>query len=268
MILFVCALAAEARAVIDYYGLNKVQGPITCYESDSVALAVSGMGKSASAISTSHLLTKFPQARMIINLGIAGCHQEKIAIGEALLVNKISDMSLQKDYYPDILFSHDFLEADLCTYDMPQGKESEAACQLVDMEGSGFFEAARVFVKLHQIVIIKIVSDHLDTSIPEKEQVARWITEWMEKIDTALQNALKGFETKVVLESDEILLLEQIGTNLNLTRSQQEKLWNLACFCKLQNRSLESLEMFTNKQSTDKRMREKVFEQIKEKLVC
>lgn len=267
MILFVCALSAEARAVIDFYRLKKCEGPIDCYCGNEVALVVSGMGKMAASVATSHLLTRYPKTDLIINFGIAGSADKTIPIGTPLLVHKITDWERQKDYYPDILFRHPFRESSLTTCDAPQGGENTIKEGLVDMEASGFFEAARVFVPLHKIVVFKIVSDHLETSIPPKEEVVKWIAEVMERIDFCLKSAGEDFKIPGVLLESETRMLEKLFEQLRLTRSQQEQLQNLAVYHKLQHGTLTVLQRVEEIENGDKRTRNAAFENLKALLV-
>lgn len=238
-----------------------------CYEGKEVALVISGMGKMASCIATSHLLTKYPEGALVVNLGIAGSTEREILLGTPLLVHKITDLETNRDYYPDILFRHPFLESSLHTCDRPQDSESIIREGLVDMEASGFFEAARVFAPLHRIVVVKVVSDYLEYAIPAKDQVVSWIATQMELIDSTLQNAQKDFAERDILSEDEMLILKGLTEKLRLTRSQQEQLQNLACFHKLQNGTLRMLELVEDMESTDKRSRDEVFERIKALLV-
>ena len=77
------------------------------------------------------------------------------------MINKILDDSSDKKYYPDIIIDHGLNESSITTVEtvLDGGKKYDT---LVDMEAHEIFSICSKFVPVHDISIIKIVSDHMD----------------------------------------------------------------------------------------------------------
>ena len=167
MIYIVTALAQEAIPLIQHFKLKKdlSHTKFDIYRNDMIKLIVTGTGKLKSAVATTYLLLKEPPKKSdkILNFGICGSGLEKHKSGQIFLINKIEDVNSGKSYYPEIIFSHLLPEATIVTYEKPviKSKTSNSVSELVDMEVSGFYEAANTFVQSHNIIILKVVSDHL-----------------------------------------------------------------------------------------------------------
>ncbi len=159
MINFVIALPAEAKPIISYYRLKQIQ-QISCFQiftNASYRLIISGVGKIAASTATAYLQGLFPLERSIwINLGIAG--HRHYSFGETLLAHKITDLPLNKSWYPQFLFSTKHLTTEVLTVDRPESLFTHEG--VYDMEASGFYQAACHFSIIEFIHSIKIVSDN------------------------------------------------------------------------------------------------------------
>jgi len=154
----VCAYLKEAKPLIKYFNLKKVNDKFQIYENEKISLIISDRGFLNSAIATTYLLSTRNLSN-IINFGIAGSSEYRV--GEIFLVNKINE-----NLFPDILISHSFRESEIiCFDDVVTGGDYK----LVDMESEGFFKAAIKFLKAHQIHLIKTVSDNLVCFRPSDE---------------------------------------------------------------------------------------------------
>lgn len=164
------ALLCEAQAVIDFLKLKQDTSahklPQNCklYCNEYVVLIVSGMGKENTIIALDFVFSSF-HIEHAINLGIAGCGDTSIKIGTLFCTNKI---------FPNINF------APITTVDEPLECDEDLETLLVDMEAKYFLEVSQQHTK--NITILKVVSDHLDTHIPNKafviELVKKSLLQW------------------------------------------------------------------------------------------
>lgn len=156
----VVAFPAEAKPLIDHYGLKPVsQKPFPVYQKDSTWLIQSGLGK-ANAKSTVQFLFEHIGAEkdrsIWLNVGIAG-HKMR-SVGEGILAHKVIDDTTGRAWYPvlvgDLKVKTDTIRTVL---EAERRYEHNAA---YDMEASGFFEAASGHSTLELIHAYKVISDN------------------------------------------------------------------------------------------------------------
>jgi len=149
------ALKHEAKPIIEYFKLQCVQTkPFKIYEKDDIVLVVCGMGKE----NTLHVKEVFKKydIKKAINVGIAGCKDKTIEIGSIFCTTH---------QIKNIKFTT------LSTVNEPLDNPKNLKTTLVDMESKHFISTCKEFLDIKDIYILKVVSDHLDTSIPKKEFV-------------------------------------------------------------------------------------------------
>ena len=109
-----------------------------------------------------------------------------MSLGSIIMVNKLTDAESGRTFYPDMIYRHPFTEgevktsvhvytADEGTRDEEQMKmeaagqtaqneeamKAEAAAPTVhDMEAAAFYEAANFYYGPHQMIFLKVVTDH------------------------------------------------------------------------------------------------------------
>ncbi|MGI6707275.1 MAG: hypothetical protein ACOX6S_13940 [Clostridia bacterium] len=270
MIYLVTAHLNEARPLIRRLGLKKVQTAeaFAIYEGEDTALIISGIGKIRSAAAVSHLLSLKPPARdsLFVNIGICGAKNREIAIGQSILIHKLLDHDTGRAFYPDILWKHPFPEDTLETFShaVHNDQIQQVRGKLVDMEGTGFFEAASLFLGPHQIQLIKIVSDHLEGKPLNREIIEGLMERAADPICSHIQSIHGSFRPfRDVLEADELELLESIGCNLRLTATQRSDLLKNARLYKLRNKkSLEWLVDYQDIHVQSKQERKKALESL------
>lgn len=151
------ALVAEAKPIIGYFGLVcKAKIPFNLYVSEDIALIVSGMGEIKTKEALAWALDLFEPQR-IINIGIAGCSDTNIPKG-TLFCTTHHDL--------DIPFGS------LSTHETPIDNPLHVSTLLVDMEAKAFLQSIPQGV---QSFIFKVVSDHLESTIPSKAGVGNWL---------------------------------------------------------------------------------------------
>ncbi len=164
------ALMAEAKPLIDRYGLQKENDEyFKIYANQEIKLIITGMGNLNSAIANTYLLTKYKAKKddIAINIGIAGANFE-CKIGDIFRINRVID------YPTKSILSFQSDGKKLTTMPTPSTK-CDIKNTLVDMEGYGFVKSAMKFISKENIMIYKVVSDFLDTKIPSFTKVYKLI---------------------------------------------------------------------------------------------
>jgi hypothetical protein len=163
MIRFVVALASEARPLIDHFRLRRRAGtdayPI--YESDTMGLVVSGVGKirAAAAVAYLHALRGPVADAPWLNVGIAGDRVR--TVGTGMLAHRIRDVATQKNWYPPLVFTPPCETTGVLTVEGPALAYPDSWA--VDMEAAGFYPTACQFSTAELVHCFKIVSDNEDT---------------------------------------------------------------------------------------------------------
>lgn len=187
----------EASAWIAYFQLKKDTKQTrfqTFYnEKADICLTVTGAGMLSAAAAVSSICTANGAGKgdCLINAGIcAAARGGQEAEGELFLCHKITDLTTEKTFYPDLLYHHDFCEAELVTGAKPfvlsersplSGFTEEAKKLLLyDMEAAAVYQAGSYFFAPHQMVFLKIVSDYGETAAVTPEQVKRFMDLHME----------------------------------------------------------------------------------------
>ena len=157
MIYITCAIYKEAKPLIEKYNLKRIDdGKFQIFINEDLVLIITGSGQTSAAIALTYLLTKMncSQGDFIINIGVCAGLKE---VGNAFIINKITDVATNRSYYPDVFYKHSFLESELFS---GQSILSEGAYTLYDMEASSIYQSAIKFVTTDRISFIKIVSDN------------------------------------------------------------------------------------------------------------
>jgi len=161
MIHIICALKCEAKSLIDYFKLNhyKKAELFGTYlnKEETISLTITGIGKLASAAGTMHTLITLDtnKSDAWLNIGVAG--HKTLAIGQAVLVNRIEDKASGQTWYPQIIFDTELASAGLVTLDK--------ACQdytenMYDMEASGYYASICRYTIAELSHSLKIISDN------------------------------------------------------------------------------------------------------------
>ena len=166
---WVIALKEEAQVILDNYKLKPVKEktiyPIYKNEEETHWLIVCGIGQNNAAASTAYLyaFSNASKHTSWINIGIAG--SGKGNYGDLYLVDKISTYHRKKSTYPSTLPKATLPKMHLFTSDIPISNYS--IYELIDMEGSAFFDIASKFTSKEFICLMKVVSDGPKNDIKE-----------------------------------------------------------------------------------------------------
>jgi len=160
MIRIVTALHAEARPLIDHFGLRARQDkpPYPLFEGDDAVLVVSGTGRVSCAAATGWLggATASGAAAGWLNVGV--CGHVSLAPGTCRVAHRIEDATVGRRWYPPQILDNSCESASLRTVERP---ETGYPCNsLYDMEASGFYPSALRFASAELVQCIKVVSDN------------------------------------------------------------------------------------------------------------
>ncbi|MCK5293480.1 MAG: nucleoside phosphorylase [Arcobacteraceae bacterium] len=161
MTLIHCAMLSEAQYIIEKLKLKLEQKNPKIYKNEKIVLIVSNIGKE-NTIKALELVYQKYKISKAINIGISGCSDKDISIGEVFCTShKLEDIKYMK----------------LQTVNTPTLTPSpyNLIPTLYDMEAKYFQEISDKYINQNNIFVFKVVSDHLDDTIPKKEFVKQLI---------------------------------------------------------------------------------------------
>ncbi|WP_442764818.1 phosphorylase family protein [Sulfurospirillum cavolei] len=169
------ALVAEAKPIIGHFKLTcKAKQPFNLYENENVALIVSGMGSQNAKEALAYALSLY-EPRVAINIGIAGCSDTTVAKGTLFCT------------------THEGLDIPFATCSSrPKAVDDtlHVTTTLVDMEADTFLQTVPKTVETY---VFKIVSDHLETSVPSKADVGNWIGKSIKQWEKYVRRSKSAF---------------------------------------------------------------------------
>lgn len=170
MIYIFTALYCEAHSLIRQLQLKKetenTRFQQFISEPRSLLLTVGGPGEIAASVAVGSVCTKYPPGPkdFLVNIGICAGAAEP---GTIYLIHKLTEQATGKTFYPDMLYRHGFREAELITRMRPFKREQEALggqvtnpAVLYDMEAAAVYQAGAYFFGPHQMIFLKMISDH------------------------------------------------------------------------------------------------------------
>ena len=266
MKVLVTALAAEARPLIRHFKLRKddCPGGIPSYRSEDTCLVISGTSKVKAAIATTWILSQTPgmEDSVALNFGFCGCRDRTEPVGTLFLINRIRDVATGRTYYPDILFRHDLMESSVSTHDRPVREERSdgTGTPLVDMEASGFFEAAARFLPPERIICAKLVSDHLEEGRLSARGLERLIEARTAELEQIIEGAGRLRVRAFRFTGADRRILENLRDSLSLTVTQCHQLDDWARgYCIRNETQLASIGSQLPKEARTKRERNRTF---------
>lgn len=275
MIYVAAALTAEAKPLITYFKLkrdNEIK-KYQVFKNEEIILIITGSGMMQGAIGTTYVLSSLNirEEDIFVNLGICGAVKEIFQVGDIVLCNKITNNGNGKSFYPDMLFRHKFKEGALESFFhvLDKSMESEIKGELVDMEGAGIYEAASLFFSQHQINIIKIVSDYLDTTGITAEKVTHIVESGILSIDEWLNERKKfNVSDKEIFTLNEKNIMNVVEKNLRLTESMHYEFMELMKYHKLRNKNIKDvISKYSKIEIKDKREGKINFEKIRKEII-
>lgn len=229
-IIVIAALMSEAAPLVEQWGLKLVRNAsllerFQTFSGDGRYIAVSGIGKLKSATATAVLTSTLGQENepLLVNLGLAGAPSTHATRGDLFIINKVRDVTTNTRFYPDILVRHPIRESGLDTYDHPVTTPPTEPV-LVDMESSGFMQAATSIVSPSSVLVLKVVSDGCDGERLTPADATSLIEARLAVIDAVIASFHAELKAAPSLSSDELSSLEQLIIMAHFSQSQRLEL--------------------------------------------
>ena len=163
MIYIFSAFYAEAKNIIDHYGLKKEKSPETVrfdvFANDSIRLVITGVGEINAAAAVSNIGGAYgisPDDE-ILNVGCGAGFGNETCLGSIFLGNKLTEQMTGRTFYPDMLMKTNLMECEIVTVTRVLNEGSDSV--VYDMEAAAVYQAAAFFVGPHRMHFIKLVSD-------------------------------------------------------------------------------------------------------------
>ena len=223
----VTALKIEANPIIEHFKLKCENG---IYKNEKINLIITGQGKIKSAVNTALLLNShnFPT----LNFGI--CGSNKYDINRGFFIHKIIDTDTSFEYYPDYFKNNSEV--------LHTVSQINDYYPLVDMEGSGFFEACYKFLNVNEIILYKIVSDTPATPL-KTDMIPELIKSHIHIIEEIISN----LKSNDIFKEIEILLYEA-SNKMHLTATQKNQLKLIFTLYKIKNKKIPNIPILTKKE--------------------
>jgi len=183
-ILIHTALYHEAAPIIRALNLRQYETrPYRVFRGARVLLVISGVGMANSRNALEGVLTanRFTRA---INIGLAGCTNPRIPIGTLIhayvrVPGRLGALATNLDAVRDKgILRFITLDAPYSKLDQQEAYPAHSPVEdtgIVDMEAAAFVESVSAHLKNHRIHVLKVISDHLDDSIPSSSRIQRLI---------------------------------------------------------------------------------------------
>jgi adenosylhomocysteine nucleosidase len=167
MLRFVVALQAEARPLVERFGLEPAgEGPFPQFRGEGAWLIVSGPGKAAAAAATAylHLAAGGALGRVWLNVGLGGHSQRPL--GEGVVADKISDAASGASWYPQLVIDSPSPTVPVLTVERVE--EEYSPPWVYESEAAGFFPTACRFSVAELVHCYKVVSDNPDSTLAHR----------------------------------------------------------------------------------------------------
>ena len=268
MLYIVTALYIEAKPLISLFNLKKDNSytKFQVFSNEDVKLIISGTGKVKSATALTYLISKedIKKNDYIVNIGFAASNKNS-QLGDIVYVSKIQNAYSDFDFYPEMIYKHNFLEGSLTTFDSIVEKKIENI-EYIDMEAYGFFQTASIFFKKDKIMVLKIVSDILKNKAEDRILVDFKDENLFSESYNNIYKFLVNFKT-VNDDSDftitEQELIKKVLENLRLSDTMTYELFNILRYLKIKYGNIDILKKYENIEVTSKVQAKKLFEEIK-----
>ena len=268
MLYIVTAIYIEAKPLISLFNLKKDNSytKFQVFSNEDVKLIISGTGKVRSATALTYLISKedIKKNDYIVNIGFVASNKNS-QLGDIVYVSKIQNAYSDFDFYPEMIYKHNFLEGSLTTFDSIVEKKNENI-EYIDMEAYGFFQTASIFFKKDKIMVLKIVSDILKDKAEDRILVDFKDENLFSESYNDIYKFLVNF--KAVNDDSDFTITEQelikkVLENLRLSDTMTYELFNILRYLKIKYGNIDILKKYENIEVTSKVQAKKLFEEIK-----
>ena len=271
MLYIVTALYIEAKPLISLFNLKKDNSytKFQVFSNEDVKLIISGTGKVKSATALTYLISKedIKKNDYIANIGFVASNKNS-QLGDIVYVSKIQNAYSDFDFYPEMIYKHNFLEGSLTTFDSIVEKKIENI-EYIDMEAYGFFQTASIFFKKDKIIVLKIISDILKENVKDRilfdfEDDNLFNESYKKIYDFLLKFVNIPTDSRNNFNNNEQDLIKKVLENLKLSDTMTYELFNILKYLKIKYGNIDILKKYENIEINSKVQGKKIFEEIKE----
>ena len=161
------ALLSEAQPIIDALDLRQYETrPYRIFRGSDIVLVTSGVGSDNTRRALNTVLESIT-IDTAVNVGIAGCNDRSIPIGNLFVGSAGEDPPLS-NLLPSL---------PLISFDEPVRHLDSPESALVDMEAAAFRNVVNPILTEGEGIVLKVVSDHLSDAVLPKKQIRRLMEE-------------------------------------------------------------------------------------------
>lgn len=251
MIYIFSAFYAEAKNIIDHYGLKKEKSPemvrFDVFANESIRLVITGVGEINAAAAVSNIGGAYgisPDDE-ILNVGCGAGFSSDISLGSIFLGNKLTEQMTGRTFYPDMLMKANFRECEIVTV----ARVLNEGCDSVvyDMEAAAVYQAAAFFVGPHRMHFIKLVSDAGDRI--DQSKITELFALQEDKICGYIDRLLSACADKAPMDDTQSSWnMDRLICDMRCSKVMGDQLAQLIKYCRLSGIAYKAVldEYYTN----------------------
>lgn len=251
MIYIFSAFYAEAKNIIDHYGLKKEKSPemvrFDVFANESIRLVITGVGEINAAAAVSNIGGAYgisPDDE-ILNVGCGAGFSSDICLGSIFLGNKLTEQMTGRTFYPDMLMKANFRECEIVTV----ARVLNEGCDSVvyDMEAAAVYQAAAFFVGPHRMHFIKLVSDAGERI--DQSKITELFALQEDKICGYIDRLLSACADKAPMDDTQSSLnMDRLICDMRCSKVMGDQLAQLIKYCRLSGIDYKAVldEYYTN----------------------
>lgn len=251
MIYIFSAFYAEAKNIIDHYGLKKEKSPemvrFDVFANESIRLVITGVGEINAAAAVSNIGGAYgisPDDE-ILNVGCGAGFSSDICLGSIFLGNKLTEQMTGRTFYPDMLMKANFRECEIVTV----ARVLNEGCDSVvyDMEAAAVYQAAAFFVGPHRMHFIKLVSDAGDRI--DQSKITELFALQEDKICGYIDRLLSACADKAPMDDTQSSWnMDRLICDMRCSKVMGDQLAQLIKYCRLSGIDYKAVldEYYTN----------------------
>lgn len=251
MIYIFSAFYAEAKNIIDHYGLKKEKSPemvrFDVFANESIRLVITGIGEINAAAAVSNIGGAYgisPDDE-ILNVGCGAGFSSDISLGSIFLGNKLTEQMTGRTFYPDMLMKANFRECEIVTV----ARVLNEGCDSVvyDMEAAAVYQAAAFFVGPHRMHFIKLVSDAGDRI--DQSKITELFALQEDKICGYIDRLLSACADKAPMDDTQLSWnMDRLICDMRCSKVMGDQLAQLIKYCRLSGIDYKAVldEYYTN----------------------
>lgn len=283
MIYLFTALYSEASVFIKRFHLTKNQTRTKFQEfyneEAGIRLTVTGVGEIAAAAAVSNVCSTYRPTEKDLLFNVGTC--ARTDDGGIFLCNKITELATGKTFYPDLLYRHDFEEAEILTGMCPLDHDGDEKRSLIcpdgtlyDMEAAAVYQAGSYDFGPHQMIFLKLVSDRGNAKGTSREQIEQLMevyadrlysfVEQLSHISSGQAKSADGCSEQMDMRTDKLC------ADLHCSKVMGDLLRQYIRYCALSGVDVEAVvsDMYADKKlpCKDKKEGKQRFEELKRRL--